>query len=359
MKANTIPTPYRARVGWLRARLEAADCDAALVLNRMDQFWLTGFTGEDGAVAVTRRAVVLLTDGRFDETAAREAPWARKVLRVVRGAESIAEQLRALRARRVAFDPGHMHVALHGELRKLLRPAQLRLTPGLLLEARRCKDAGEVSCVRRAVDVAQNAYAKMLEWVEPGMRERDVAARLVYEMQLGGAQGAAFAPIVASGPNASLPHYESGDRKLRANEGFLLDWGARVGWYVSDLTRMVWLGSIPPKLPRAYAAVRAAHDEAIRAIRPGASADAVDGVARSCLEKLGLGERFTHALGHGLGLDVHESPRLGRKSKDVLQSGMVVTVEPGVYLPGVGGVRLESDVLVCEGGCEVLSSLPL
>lgn len=348
----------KPRVARLRAAMREKDLDGYLVWDRMDQFWLTGFTGEDGGVLVTPRRVTLLTDGRFDQTASMEAPWARKVLRKVRGPDSVAQVVKRQRVRRLGFEPAHMNVALYTALSKLIRPAKLVPAAGMLGAMRRCKDAEEVDVVREAIRIAQEAFAHVAKGIRPGMKERDIAARLTFEMRRRGAQGDSFAPIVAAGANGSLPHYESGDGVVKRDEGVLIDWGCRVGWYVSDLTRMVWIGSIPPKLARAYDATVEAHDRAIEAIRPGVRAETVDRIARECLRKAGFGKQFTHALGHGIGLDVHEAPRLGMRSGDVLEPGMIVTIEPGVYLPGVGGVRVEDDVLVTESGYEILSSLP-
>lgn len=360
---RTRPSPAPAaeissRLQRVRDEMQRRKLDGYLVVDRMDQFWLTGFTGEDGGVLVTPRAVVLLTDGRFDQTADLEAPWARKVVRKQRGPDSIAKVVRAHKVRRLGFEPAHVRVAQYAELNKLIRPGRLAAASGLILELRRCKDAREVAAIREAIRVAQEAFADLQQWVRPGMKEREVAARLSYEMRCRGAQGDAFEPIVAVGANGSLPHYEPGDAVVNERQGLLVDWGCRRGWYVSDLTRMVWPGSIPPELRKAYAAAVEAHDRAIEAVRPGASAEAIDRVARNVIRKAGFDKQFNHALGHGIGLDVHEAPRLGKRSKDVLKAGMVVTIEPGIYLPGVGGVRVEDDVLVTDSGHEVLSSLP-
>lgn len=357
MSKLKIPAPYAGRLERLRTELARRRLDAYLIQNRMDQYWLTGFTGEDGFVLVTPRAVVLLTDGRFDESARREAPWARKVLRKIRTPERTAQYIRRYQPRRLGFDPAHFSVADYGAYRKHLRPTRLVPVSGLILDMRLQKDAGEVAAIRRAIRVAEQAFRKVAKWVRPGLTERQVAARLGYEMQSLGAQEASFPTIVASGPNAALPHYEAGDRKLRADEGVLIDWGARVGWYVSDLTRMLWPGTIPREIAKIHAIVRQAHDAAIAFVRPGVKGSEVDQVARRVITRAGYGRQFNHALGHGLGLDVHEAPRLGKGSDGRLRPGMVVTIEPGIYLPGKGGVRLESDVLVTETGCQVLSTL--
>jgi Xaa-Pro aminopeptidase len=354
LRPSTVHADRLARV---REQLVRRRLDGYLVWDRMDQYWLTGFTGEDGGVLVTAERTILLTDGRFDTTATLEAPWAVKVLRLKRGPESTAREIKRYRLRRVGFDPAHLNVATYAALGKLVRPGRLVSAGGVVSEMRQIKDALELAAIRGAIDIAQRAFAQLRTWLRPGMSERYVAGRLVFEMQQLGAQCGSFEPIVAVGASAALPHYEPGDQRVTRDAGVLIDWGARAGWYVSDLTRVLWPGSIPPRLRRIADVVREAHDRAVAVIGPGVKAVAVDRAARQHIHKAGLGKRFNHATGHGIGLNVHEAPRLGRNSKDVLKAGMVVTVEPGVYLPGVGGVRLESDVLVTERGHEVLSTL--
>jgi Xaa-Pro aminopeptidase len=354
-----IPEPYSLRLGSLREEMSRRHLDGYLVQSRMDQYWLTGFTGEDGAAVVTSRAVVLLTDGRFDEAADRESPFARKVIRKKRDPETNAKEIRRCHVKRLGFNPDHMNVREFKALTKLLAPIRLVEADGLIAPYRAVKDKGEIATIRKAIQVAERAFEKVRRWLKPGLTERAIAARLVYEMQRLGAQGETFPSIVAAGPNASLPHYEPGARKLRRDEPLLIDWGAHVDWYGSDLTRVIWLGSIPPRIRKIFGVVRDAHDRAIEAVRPGITAHELDHVAREVIRKAGYGKLFNHALGHGLGLVAHEIPRVGKGTRTALEPGMVITIEPGIYIPGVGGVRLEDDILVTDTGHEVLSSLPL
>lgn len=356
---NKIDATHADRLNRVRTELTTRKLDGLLIQDRMDQYWLTGFTGEDGQVLVTQRGVSLLTDGRFDQTADIEAAWARKVLRKKRGPEATAKEIRRAKLGRIGYESTHMNVYWFTELSKALKPAKLVPASGIISGMRKIKDAGEIAAIRRAIEIAETCFRALEDWLRPGMTEQYVASRLVFEMQAAGAQEAAFQPIVAAGATGSLPHYEPGSREVSKTEGLLIDWGARAGWYVSDLTRTIWPGSIPPKLGKVYDVVREAHDRAIDAVRPGIKAKTVDSVARSIIRKSGFGKQFNHSLGHGIGLNVHESPRLGQASEEILQPGMVVTIEPGIYLPGVGGVRLEDDVLVTETGHEVLSSLPV
>lgn len=358
-KTTRIPPPYDQRLGRLRAELARRRLDGFLILSRMDQYWLTGFTGEDGLVLVTPRAVVLLTDGRFDEAADLEAPYAKKVLRKQRTPEVNARIIRRYRPDRLGFDPGQIAVGEFTALRRHLRPTKLVPLAGFVASMRTCKDEGEVDVIRAAIAVAEGAFRRLCRWIRPGRTEREVAARLEYEMRMLGAQGPSFPTIVAFGKNSSLPHYEPGDVALKENDVVLIDWGAQLGWYASDLTRMLWPPRPPRRLVELNRVVREAHDRAIAAARPGMTAHALDKVARDVIRKAGFGPRFNHALGHGLGLDVHEGPRVGMGTRTVLEPGMVITIEPGIYLPGVGGVRIEDDVLITEDGCEVLTSMTI
>ncbi len=377
-----IPEPYSLRIQKLRDELGRRKLDAYYVQARMDQFWLTGFTGEDGAVVVTQRGVTFLTDGRFDEAAHLEAPWAKKILRKKRTPETNVKEIKKLGVRqprqpraakkrgargrsapvavtRLGFNPEQMNYGEHKEMRKLGAPwLKLVEAPDMIRPMRVVKTPAEVEQIKLAIQVAQDAFLRVREWLRPGVTEREVAARLAYEMQMLGAQGESFPSIVAVGPNAALPHYMPGNCRVTEDQPLLIDWGAKVGWYGSDLTRMLWLGTIPAEVRKIFDICRAAQEAGIQAVRAGAKLHDVDKAARDVIEKAGYGKQYNHALGHGIGLAEHEPPRIGQGSEGVLEAGMTVTVEPGIYLPGVGGVRLEDDVLVTETGCEVLSTLP-
>lgn len=354
-----IPQPYLGRLEAVRDELKKRKLDSYIVQFMPDQRWLTGFTGEDGLALVTSDAVRLLTDGRFSETADVEAPWAVKVLRQNRGPEETAKAIKEAKVRRVGFEPRHMNV--HGlmALAKLVKGAKLEPASEVVAPLRQIKDQSEIGYTLGAVRVAQQAFERVLKLIKVGMREREIAAYLDFVMRDLGADGSAFETIVAIGPNSSLPHHLPGDRRVQMGSHILLDWGARVRGYVSDLTRVVWVGSIPDQLARIHRVVEAAHDKAIAAVKPGVTAGAIDQVARSHIKKAGFEKQFSHSTGHGIGLQIHEGPGLRRQAKEKLRPGMIVTIEPGIYLPGVGGVRLEDDVLVTEKGREVLSSLPL
>ncbi len=237
---------------------------------------------------------------------------------------------------------------------------KLKSVSGVMYELRAVKDDLEVKAIRRAVSIAQKAFKQLFGlgvkgWV--GRSESDIAGQLEYFMRLSGAQGASFDTIVAAGPNGSKPHYRPGTRVIRRNEPVLIDWGAVVGGYCSDLTRVVFTGKIPPKVVEVYEVVLRAQKAGISAIRAGVACKSADKAARDVIDAAGYGDNFIHSLGHGIGRFVHEVPSLAGANKARLRSGMVVTVEPGIYLPGIGGVRIEDDILVTGDGPRRLSTL--
>jgi len=238
-----------------------------------------------------------------------------------------------------------------------MRGTQLVLAPPIVESMRRLKDEAELAVMRRAIRVAEDAFEAMRKTIRSGQTELELAARLEYEMKCRGASAPAFPTICAEGANAAAPHAHPGRRKIKRGSAILFDWGARVGRYCSDLTRMLFLGSIPARLREVYSVVLEAQLAGVAAVRPGWRMCDVDDAARSVIKRAGFGDRFTHGLGHGLGLNVHEPPSLSWRSKEELEPGMLVTVEPGIYLPGVGGVRIEDDVLVTPKGNRVLTSL--
>lgn len=357
---STEPPPVIARrLQACRAKIQEKSVSGYLITNRIDQFYLTGFDGEDGAALILPRQVYLLTDGRFREEAQRDAPWARAVVRTSGPmADALAKVVRRHKLDRVGFQPNALSVAAHQVLRKALAPARLVAMPPVVDELRLTKDSSEVAAVERAIEVAEGAFQAVVRRIKPGWTERRLAAELEHEMLLRGASGPSFPTIVAEGPNSSIPHYRPGDRRIREGSAVLIDWGATVGHYHSDLTRMVFIRRIPPRFRRMYENVLAAQETGIRAIRPGIRALEADRAARRTLKQAGMDQYFAHSLGHGLGLEIHESPRLAMKVEDVLRPGMIVTVEPGVYYPGIGGVRIEDDVLVTQDGGRVLTHLP-
>lgn len=353
------PAPiFRQRLQLCRAAMRRAKLPALLVTNPRDYFYLTGFTGEDSAVLITAKDVHMISDGRFDETLNQECPWARRWMRKGLLIPEIATVTGKLGLRKLGIQAEHIHVQEHADLSKLNRSTRLVPAPPIPANMRLIKGPVDLSAMRRAIRVAEEAFLATRESVRIGHTELEIAARIEYEMKRRGASGPSFGTICAEGPNAALPHAHPGRRKVRKGSAVLLDWGARVNGYCSDLTRMLFVGSIPAKFREVYQVVLDAQLASIACIGPGKRMCDVDAVARNHIAAAGFGKAFNHGLGHGLGLDVHEAPSLSWRSDKPLEEGMVVTVEPGIYLPGVGGVRIEDDILVTRRGNKVLTTLP-
>ena len=348
--------------------------DLLLVTHAANVFYLTGFRGSAGMLLAGAGEATLIVDSRYVTAARRaldDASTARAPVALAEVESSYEETLcELLRARgrcRVGVEADHMTLARHAWLEQALAGSGVELcrTSGLVEAGRLVKDAAEVEILRRGGARISEVMAEMLSALRPGRRERDVAADVDWAIRRAGFEGPAFETIVASGPNTALPHARPGDRALAAGDLALLDFGGVHEGYCVDLTRVASLGPPTPRAAARHDAVRAAHRAALAAVRPGASTVEVDAAARAVLTDRGLGEAFGHGTGHGLGIEVHEAPRIGKPRavdgpEEVrLAAGMVVTVEPGVYVPEEEGVRLEDDVVVTETGCELLTDVPL
>lgn len=354
------PKVYADRLTSLRQRMAGWKVDALLVTHPVDIRYLTGFVGDDSWLLVRTRTVrvTVLSDFRFEQQIRREAPQVAAVMRRKLLADELKALVRRCRIRKLALPGGHVTLAQRTAIVKAIGARALHEVDDGLLKQRAAKDAAETRTIRRAVRVAEEAFRALLQTLEPGQTEQQVAARLEYEMRCRGADSASFPIIVAADANASLPHAIPGRTRLRRNGIVLFDWGAKVDGYCSDLTRVVALGRMPEKIVEIYDIVLKAQRAAIDAIAPGRSLREIDQVARDIITAAGYGKEFGHSLGHGIGLEIHEQPVLASRAKGVLEPGHIVTVEPGIYLPGVGGVRIEDDVLVTQRGGRVLSSLP-
>ena len=341
--------------------LARSSLDAALVTHRPDVRYLSGFSGSSGTLLHPRSdAPVLITDFRYEEQAAHEVDAPVRVHITREGwVTAVGELVRAGAAARIAFEPAHLSVADHRKVRDATPDAVWVEAPGVVAALRAVKSEGEVASIERAVRVAESALERLLESVdwraEP--TELEITARLEFELRRAGSERLPFEVIIASGPRASLPHAGPGGRAVRDGDLLLVDWGATVDGYCSDLTRTFVVGVASEWQRELHARVLAAQDAAVAAIAEGAAARDVDAATRARLAEHGVDRYFGHSTGHGIGLEVHEEPRLSVRSDDILAAGNVVTVEPGVYVPGRGGVRIEDDVLVTETGARRLSGL--
>jgi Xaa-Pro aminopeptidase len=343
--------------------------DGMLVTNPVNVSYLTGFSGESSFLALSRSRAILLSDGRFTEQIAEECPGLEAHIRPPTQVmtEVTASILAGLGVRSVGYESGHLTVT---ELQALSDQAQDIAWKGGADRAERLrelKDADEVTQIREAIRIAERAFAMFRAMLRPDDCEKDLADAMEAFVRRAGGKAGSFPTIVAVGARAALPHAPPTTHRLAESALVLVDWGASGVFYKSDLTRVLWTGhngaATDPtadlgKLEKIYGIVLEAQQRAIRAVRPGIAACDVDGVARSWIADAGYGSYFTHGLGHGLGLQVHEAPSLRPTSKTVLQPGMVVTIEPGIYVPGWGGVRIEDDILVTPDGADVLTSCP-
>ena len=327
-----------------------------LVTSPADWFYLTGFTGEAGVLIADRRGLALVTDGRFIVQAAQELTGVAVVEQREGLYRTCGEVLKKSKRKRVGFDANHVTVNQIVALKKASGTAtRFEGAEGLVTSLRACKDATEVALMRKAGILASEVVESAIKLLKPGVRELEIAAEIEYQMRKGGASGAAFESIVAFGARAALPHARPTAKRLRKNELVVLDLGAILNKYCSDITRTVYVGKAPLKVRLWYQAVREAQAAAIAALAPGRTCGEVDAAARGVLAAHHLDQYFVHSTGHGLGLEVHEHPRLAKGQKTQLASGNVVTVEPGVYLAGVGGIRIEDDVVVHGGRTELLT----
>lgn len=344
----------------LRRAVRKAKAEAILITDFTNVTYLTGFTGDDSFLLIRENGEVLISDPRYTTQLGEECPGLELHIRKpgIKILQSVVKVLRRAKIRRLAIEGESMTVSMRDKLAQELPALEILPTSGLVERLRQIKDRGEIDLMRQAIRYAEKGFAALRATIQPDQTEREVANDLQQQMRRFGARGEAFPSIVAAGPRAALPHATATDQTIGSSGFVLIDWGANGGLYRSDLTRVLVTGKIPPKLQRVYEVVLKAQQQAIAAIRPGVVAADVDRVARDLISSAGFGRYFGHGLGHGLGLQVHEAPRLAANSRTVLKPGMVVTVEPGIYLPGWGGVRIEDDVLVTRTGHEVLTSVP-
>jgi len=341
--------------------LKSVGADALLVTSPVNVRYLTGFTGEDSYLIVGRGLTVLVSDSRFETQISEECPGLDAHIRprTKTIAEAVGEAVARSKVKRLAFESSTTSYAQWQALTQTVKPLELVPQPDLVETLRLIKDDGELAEIREAIQQAERGFQLLKASLSPEMTELQAANELERAMRHFGAKQAAFDTIVAVGPRAALPHARPTSARI-GDAGFLLvDWGARnSAGYHSDLTRMVVTDTISPKLEKLYRVVLQAQRRGIEAVRPGALAGEVDSKAREPIRQAGWGKNFGHGLGHGIGLEIHEGPRVSQNSKIELKPGMVITIEPGIYLPGWGGIRIEDDVLVTRTGHEVLTTLP-
>ncbi|HET6771270.1 MAG TPA: Xaa-Pro peptidase family protein [Actinomycetota bacterium] len=348
---------YQQRRERLVAGLPELGVDAMLVTRLPNVRYLTGYTGSNGQLLVSATGSVFLTDSRYEEQARREVADLRREIYYPEFFSRLEEMVGEIGARRLGFEGAGVSYRTYEKL-AALGPVELVPVAEVVERLRWIKDAEELSLIERAQELTDHAYDHATAKLAEGMTEKEVALELEHAMRQSGADGIAFDSIVAFGENAAEPHHRPKERPLATGDVVKLDFGCSVDGYHSDMTRTVAFGEPNPKLREIHEVVFRAQRAGVDALRPGVTGRAADEAARQVIADAGYGDRFGHSLGHGVGLEVHEGPGLRRESTDVVPEGAVVTVEPGVYLPGIGGVRIEDMVVVEAGGARPLPRSP-
>ena len=351
---------FSARQNKLREHLATTRFDAFLISHLPNIRYLCGFSGSAGVLLVEPTGSIFITDVRYDTQAHEEVKGAKVVIARKSALAALADVLAKRRKRSrgwaVGIEAEHVTVSEKKRLAAMI-PAGMRLkdAPAVIERFRMVKDRDELAYIRSAVELGAKIFDRALEVLRPGTKEVEVAAEMELAARRGGADAMSFDTIIASGARSALPHGRASSQPIRSSAFVVCDFGVILSGYCSDQTRTVWMGKVSEDARHAYEAVRDAQQAAIEAVRSGIAVGEVDSAARKVLKKAGLGRYFTHSTGHGVGLEIHESPRVANGQREILAPGMVITIEPGVYFPGKWGVRIEDMVAVTAGGCEVLT----
>lgn len=343
------------RVSKLRKVLQDQGLEAMLITSGYNRRYLSGFTGSSGYVLVTSDDCYLLTDFRYMTQAADQAVGVKVVEHGTKFIDTVRELLPSGKEVRIGFEQDDVSFSAYTSYAEALKPAVLVPVSKAVEDLRMFKDEEELAVMQRAADLADATFSHILNVIKPGMTERDVDLEMEFYMRTHGATSSSFDTIVASGERSSMPHGVASSRVIQGNEFITLDFGALLDGYCSDVTRTIALGAPDPKLKEIYDIVLEAQLHTLAQIKPGMTGRECDALARDIIASYGYGEQFGHSTGHGLGMEVHEWPRLSKLSDDIMQPGMVVTVEPGIYLPGIGGVRIEDDIVITESGISLLT----
>lgn len=342
----------------LRKKLEDQQVDALLVLSDINRAYLTGFTGSEGVVLVTKTDAFLLVDSRYTIQAKQQVTdFIAEEYSRAKTSAILNEKLAAAGVQKLGFEE---HFITYAEYRNFARNLSVELVPvpPIIEEIRLIKSEIEVEKIRKACEISDAAFAHILTFIQEGMTELEVANELEAKMRSLGASGASFDMIVASGERSALPHGGPTERKLQTGDFLTLDFGATYKGYLSDMTRTIAIGEPKEQLKEIYEIVGRALDNGLKHIKAGMTGDEVDALTRDIITEAGYGEYFGHSTGHGVGMYIHEGIALAKGSKDVVKPGMILTIEPGIYLPEIGGVRIEDDVLIKEEGIEILTKSP-
>ncbi len=350
--------PFPGRMADFRSHFPEWSVDSFLFFNMDNIRYLTGFSGSEGVLYFGPRGRAhLLIDGRYTTQARKETSGLELVL-MTDSVDSITALLAHENASVVGFEDASLNVQLYRRIKGKNKRLKFKPLSGDIDLLRALKDEHEVACIRKAAVIAADALKSVFPIIRAGVAERDIALELEYRMRKGGADKVAFDTIVASGPRGALPHARAGARKFKSGDAVVIDYGAVYKGYHSDETCTFFIERVESDLKEVYGLVKEAHDRAIEAVAVGRSCRDIDLTARNLIAHKGWGRHFTHGTGHGVGLDIHEAPRISYKSEQLLEAGMVLTIEPGVYLPGKWGIRIEDTIWVTRGKTEVLTKVP-
>jgi Xaa-Pro aminopeptidase len=343
------------RIERLKKALAQHKVDGFLVTSTSNRRYMTGFTGTAGVALITEKEAVFITDFRYVDQANEQANGYTVVQHTGPMEETIAEELKRLGVKHLGFEQNHVTFAAHHGYQEAFTSSELVPTSGVIEELRMIKDEAEIDIIRQAVQIVDRTYDHILTFIKPGMKEIDVANELEFHMRKQGAASSSFDIIVASGVRSALPHGVASDKVIEKGDFVTLDFGALYKGYISDMTRTFAMGEPSDKLKEIYDVCLQAQLIGVQQIKAGLTGKEADALCRDYISSKGYGEYFGHSTGHGIGLDVHEGPGLSKKTDIKLEPGMVVTVEPGIYLSGIGGVRIEDDIVITENGNEILT----
>lgn len=359
MKNRHLPN-FKTRRNKIQRRLAKEGADAFLVTDPINVTYLTGFTGDSSFLLLTRNDEVMISDTRYTTQIEEECGDIEKEIRDSKTTtiKLLCDRVAKFPIASLAIEAQQVSKSMFDQLDKELDTVELVPTVGIVEQFRSIKDPFEIEEIRKSIDLAERSFRVIRESLRGEQTESEVAHNLEHQIRLFGGDRCAFEPIVGVGDRSALPHAVKTSKKIEESPFVLIDWGAKAGLYMSDLTRVLITGKPPAKYEKIYNVVLEAQLKAIARIKPGIAAKEVDAAARGHIEKSGYGKKFGHGLGHGFGLQIHETPFMSSISEATLEPGMVVTVEPGIYLPNWGGVRIEDDILVTKDGHEILTSMP-
>lgn len=346
------------RLQLLREVLRERNLDAMIVSQPENRRYLSGFTGSAGVLVVSQERALLITDFRYFEQVKHQAPACELVEITSSTRDALAAQIAALGVQRVGFESHVISVETFERWKQVIDGVEWVATSDLVEDLRQVKDASEIETITEAVRIADEAMAHIMEWIRPGMTEREIAWELEVSMRTRGAEALSFTTIVASGPNAAMPHAVTSDRVVQVGDPLVIDMGALYQGYCSDLTRSFCVGEASDEYKAVWDVVLKAQLAAEEQIRAGMSGVEADAIARDIIYAAGYEGKFGHGLGHGVGLAIHEQPRASQLFTGAIPAGSILTIEPGIYLPGWGGVRIEDMAVVWEDGCQVLTQVP-